>query len=173
MHLSCDLMDLLIELKKSMLKLLNELSAVSPVHIQFFTLFSCSSSLTFGQLSMNLYNGSPRLEIQSLIVYINKQCIVYATVSLPRHQQKVRNLIPGQRRRPRLGCPVHLTAIYFGNRNSSTSLWLPDALSLVYGRGCVGLSGHPGSPQRERQKTFERPQKTTESDIFFLNIPTP
>lgn len=36
MHLSCDLMDLLIELKKSMLKLLNEISAISPVHIQFF-----------------------------------------------------------------------------------------------------------------------------------------
>lgn len=121
MHLSCDLMDLLIELKKSMLKLLNELSAVSPVHIQFFTLFSRSLSLTFGQLSMNLYNGSPRLEIQSLIVYANKQCIVYATVSLPRHQ----HLIPRQRRRPRLGCPVHLIAIYFGNRNCDHLMLFP------------------------------------------------
>lgn len=87
MHLSCDLMNLLIELKKSMLKLLNEISAVSPVHIQFFMLFSCSSSFSFGQLSVNLYNASPRVEIQSLIVY--------TTVSLPGHEQKVQNLIPG------------------------------------------------------------------------------
>lgn len=73
--------------KKSMLKLLNELSSVSPVHTQFFILFSCSSSFTFGQLSMNLCIGSPRLEIQSLVVY--------ATVSFLRHQQKVQ--IPDSR----------------------------------------------------------------------------
>lgn len=48
MHPSCDLINLFIEIKKSMLKLLNEISAVSPVHIQFFMLFSCLSSFLFG-----------------------------------------------------------------------------------------------------------------------------
>lgn len=85
MHLGCDLIGLLVGLKKLVLKLLNEVSAVCPVHVQFFTLFSCSSSFTLGQLSMKLSNGSPRLEIQSLIVH--------AMVTFPSCQQKVQNLI--------------------------------------------------------------------------------
>ena len=85
MHLGCDLIGLLIVLKKLVLKLVNEVSAVSPVHVQFFMLFSCLSSFTLGWLSMKLSNGSPRLEIQSLTVH--------ATVIFPSHQQKVQNLI--------------------------------------------------------------------------------
>lgn len=65
MHLGCDFIGLLIVLRKLVLKLVNEVSAVSLVLAPFFILFSCSSSFTLGQLSMKLSNGFPRLEIQS------------------------------------------------------------------------------------------------------------
>lgn len=61
----CEFIGLLIVLKKLVLKLVNEVSAVSPVLAPVFILFSCSSSFTLGQLSVKLSNGFPRLEIQS------------------------------------------------------------------------------------------------------------
>lgn len=85
MHLSCDLIGLLTGLKKLVLKLVNEVCAVSPAHVPGFALFSRSSSCALGWLSMKLSSGSPRLEIQNLIVH--------AMVIFPSHQQKVQNPI--------------------------------------------------------------------------------
>lgn len=68
MHLRCDITGLLIVLKKSMLKLVNEVCPASPLHVKFFMHFA-RSSFTLGKLSMKLSKSSPKLETQSLIVH--------------------------------------------------------------------------------------------------------